>query len=578
MNSLDYFVLVLYAFGLLAMGAIFARRMKSAGEMFAAGGQSPWWVSGLSAFMTMFSAGTFVVWGGIAYRYGFVAVAISTCYGIAALVAGYTVAGVWRRMGVSSAAEFIQIRFGRSLVQFYTWLQGSIGIFGMGGTIYALAVIVAALIPLPEGHLLADPSTGNISVAYLSIGLVAVVTLVALIGGLWAVLMTDVLQFIILTVSVLIVVPLCFAEVGGIGGFIEKAPENFFSPVAADFTYWFLVGWIVVHFFRIGGDWSFVQRFTCVPRPKDARKAAYLFGVMYLVSPLFWMLPPMIYRTIDPSANYEQAYILACKMVLPAGMMGLMVAAMCSASASMVTTVLNVFAGAFTTEVYQRFINPNAEPYRVVRVGRIITFALGMVVLSGALLIPLLGSYTGYVLTVTAIITGPFALPTMWALFSKKIGIRTAWMVSLGGFLAGLFVKFGFNPGGWFDGIVWLEPVTQLVQINVRVTDLVVGSVVPLVLLVIAELTIKKPNPGWERLRAHRQAWQDEAPAVSSTLPATLCGWSMLSLAALIGVLAALAPDDRLVLGAFAAILGSIGLVTLIVAKRGADRREAGQG
>jgi solute:Na+ symporter, SSS family len=556
------------------MGALFARRMKTAGDMFAAGGQSPWWVSGLSAFMTMFSAGTFVVWGGIAFRYGFVAVAISTCYGIAALLAGWTVAGVWRRMGVSSAAEFIQLRFGRSLVQFYTWLQGSIGIFGMGGTIYALAVIVTALIPLPEGHLLANPQTGNLSVTYLSILLVLLVTLVTLIGGLWAVLMTDVLQFIILTVSVVIVVPLCFAEVGGIGAFIEKAPEGFFSPVAADFTYWFLVGWVVVHFFRIGGDWSFVQRFTCVPTPKDARKAAYLFGVMYLVSPLFWMLPPMLYRTVDPSANYEQAYILACKMVLPAGMMGLMVAAMCSASASMVTTVLNVFAGAFTTEVYQRYINPNAPPKRVVRVGRIITFVLGGVILAGALLIPRLGSYTGYVLSVTAIITGPFALPTMWALFSRKIGIRTAWLVSLGGFFAGLFVKFGFNAGGWFGGILWLEPVSRLVQVNVRVTDLVVGSVVPLVLRIVAELTIKRHNPGWERVQAHRRAHAAAAPAVVSTLPAIICGWAMAALAALVATLAALDAEDRLVLGIFAAILALIGGATLFFARKAALARK----
>ena len=298
MTSLDLGVLVAYLIGLAGLGFIYSRKLRSAKDMFAAGGRSPWWVSGLSGFMTMFSAGTFVVWGGIAFRYGMVAVSISMCYGIAALLVGRTVAGVWRRYGVDSAAEFLHLRFGASLVQFYTWLQGTLGIFTVGGSIYALAVVVTALVPLEAGHILADASTGNLSIPLLSMFLCAVVVMVAFGGGLWAVLVTDVLQFIILTVAVVLVVPLCFIEVGGVGAFLEQVPEGFLKPVSGDFTWWFLTGWVVVHYFKIGGEWAFVQRFTCVPSPRQARMSAYLFGVMYLVSPLFWMLPPMIYREI----------------------------------------------------------------------------------------------------------------------------------------------------------------------------------------------------------------------------------------------------------------------------------------
>jgi len=67
METVDYIVILLYILGIVGAGMVFAGKMKNSKEMFAAGGQSPWWVSGLSAFMTMFSAGTFVVWGGIAY-------------------------------------------------------------------------------------------------------------------------------------------------------------------------------------------------------------------------------------------------------------------------------------------------------------------------------------------------------------------------------------------------------------------------------------------------------------------------------------------------------------------------------
>ena len=68
MQGVDYVVILLYVLGIIGAGMMFAGRMKSSKEMFSAGGQSPWWVSGLSGFMTQFSAGTFVVWGGVAYR------------------------------------------------------------------------------------------------------------------------------------------------------------------------------------------------------------------------------------------------------------------------------------------------------------------------------------------------------------------------------------------------------------------------------------------------------------------------------------------------------------------------------
>jgi len=263
--------------------------------------------------MTMFSAGTFVVWGGIAYQSGLVAVAICMCYGVAALLAGWFLAGLWKSLGVTSAAQFLEIRFGNSIVQFYTWLQGTIGIFGMGGSIYALSVLVCALVPLPADHWLADPLTGQLSVPFMSLLICAVVVIITFGGGLWAVLVTDVMQFIILTVAVVVVVPMLFMEMGGVRTFINKSPDGFFLPVSGDFTWWFLAGWVAVHFFKVGAEWAFVQRFVCVPTPQDARKSSYLFGVMYLVSPIFWMLPPMIYRTINPgkdrSANGTSASV-----------------------------------------------------------------------------------------------------------------------------------------------------------------------------------------------------------------------------------------------------------------------------
>ncbi|MDP0501804.1 MAG: sodium:solute symporter family protein [Verrucomicrobiota bacterium JB022] len=571
MSTPDYFVILLYVIGLIAMGASFISRNKSSQEMFAAGGQSPWWVSGLSAFMTMFSAGTFVVWGGIAYRYGFVAVAISLCYGVAALIVGATLAGVWKRIGVNSAAEFLQLRFGNSIVQFYTWLQGLINLFTMGGSVYALSVIVCTLVPLGIDHPLADPATGNLSVTYTSIFICGVVILITFGGGLWAVLMTDVLQFIILTVSVIVVVPLILMQAGGLGSMLTEAPEGFWQPVAQDYTWWFLTGWVVVHYFKIGGDWTFVQRFLCVPTEKDARKSTYLFGIMYLVSPIFWMLPPMAYRLVSPipeglspsevNALGERAYILACQQVLPVGMMGLMVAAMTSATASMVTTQLNVYAGAFTNEFYRNLINPQASEKRLVAMGRIFTVALGMMIVAGAMIIPRAGTYTGYIISLTAMLTGPLVLPTIWGLFSRKISLKTAWAATIIGGSAAVVAKFGLSAGGFLD-VELLRPITSLVQHNQNVTDLVVGSVTALLVLGLSEALGREEAPGYRKIQAHAaqaKVLAADNPIVASLLPAKLCAWSVLVLGAVMTVLAVTVAQKVAVLLTFAAMLFLLG-------------------
>ena len=66
MVSLDYWVIALYFLGLILVSWIISRNIKSSEDMFIAGRNSSWWLSGMSTYMTLFSASTFVIWGGVA--------------------------------------------------------------------------------------------------------------------------------------------------------------------------------------------------------------------------------------------------------------------------------------------------------------------------------------------------------------------------------------------------------------------------------------------------------------------------------------------------------------------------------
>ena len=575
MKGIDYIVIIIYALGIIGAGMVFSGKMKNSKDMFVAGGQSPWWVSGLSAFMTMFSAGTFVVWGGIAYQYGAVAIAINLCYGVSALLVGWLLAGVWRRVGVDSAAEFLRLRYGGSIVQFYTWFKGSLTLFSTGGAVYALSKIVTALMPMPAGHFLADPATGHLSVPFTSITLCTIVIVIAIAGGLWAVLVTDVLQFVILTVSVVFVVPLILIEVGGWGSFVAAAPEGFLKPVAADLSVWFLIGWMIVNFFVFAADWSFVQRWVCVPTAKDAKKAAYLIGGLYLVSPIFWMLPPLLYRVINKDADTEQAYILACQYVLPAGMMGLMVAAMASATASMATTRLNVFAGAFT-EAYQNLTSKSLSDKQLVTTGRAITLVLGLVVVGGALLIPRYG-YTKFVVDINTLLYVPLFLPSVWGLFSKKIGLTAVWVTTIAGFVTAYLVKFALANGGFLTEVALLEPIFSWIAENSRTADMLGGIATPFLILAVWELVGRQENPGWARIIKLRRDFHERPVLQAYTLPGKMVAIALVAIGILMTGLTFVDRKEAGVLIALALVLFAIAGVLFVFLKK-ADRENEANG
>jgi solute:Na+ symporter, SSS family len=560
MSGLDCLVILLYVVGIFIMGGIFSRRIKTSKDMFAAGGASPWWVSGLSNFMTMFSAGTFVVWGGIAYKFGFVAISISLCNGIAAIIIGWVVAAHWKKTGVTTGAEFITLRFGKSALQFYTWATMAYKMLAIGVALYSVAVLLSALVPMPEGSLFRDPVTGHFAVFWAVIIFGCIVIAYTVVGGLWAVLMTDVLQFIVLSLAVTIVVPLILGHdlVGGIGGFLGRAPEGFFSPVASDFTWIFLLCWAVMQSFSIGGEWGFVQRFLCVSSEKDARKSAWLFGILYLVSPLIWMLPPMVYRLINPDADPKEAYILACREVLPAGLVGLMLAAMFSATASMIDSQLNVFSGVLTRDFYKALFRKQSTEHHLVIIGRLFTVVLGLVLIGISLAVPSMGGVENVVLSIGALLITPLMAPTVWGLLSRRIDSKAVWLTAGIGFFGGVLVKFGFADGGFLTDIPALSHITTWIQSHYRSVEIAVGVLVPVAVLALLEWRGRETDDGWKRVMKHADTVREDHAPSPSNLPARIITWNISALGILMLFLSLIQDDFSYSIVSFAVLLISL--------------------
>lgn len=425
MAQLDFWVMAVFALLIFTIGVTFTRvGSKSSQAFFEAGGETPWWINGLSLFISYFSAGTFVVWGSIAYKHGLVANTIQLTMAISGLLTAHFIAERWKRTGTRTAAEYIGLRFGTTAQQFYTYL------------ILLLSLVNTSAVLYPVGKMVYVATPFSLNACIIAIGITIVLYTAA--GGLWAVLVTDVVQFVVLTAAVLIVIPAAFGEVGGVNSFFSGTPKDFFEPFSQDYTAGFMLAFIGYQTVYIGGNWSYVQRYTSTSSERNAKKVAYLFSLLYLVSPVIWMLPPMVYRVINPNLQgleAEGAYMMLCQQVLPAGLIGLVLSGMISATSSKANTTINLAAVVFANDVYKKLIVKSAPDKQLVLIARLFTLVFGAGTIGVAMLVPYVGGIVNVVLSIAAVAGGALFAPIIWSLFSKRqtsFSVMTTTLCALG--------------------------------------------------------------------------------------------------------------------------------------------------
>jgi Na+/proline symporter len=308
-------------------------------------------------------------------------------------------------------------------------------------------------------------------------------------------------------------IPLSFNAVGGVGEFIERAQSipNFFSGTSETYTWLWLVLWVILNVAMIGGDWPFVQRYISVPTKKDAKWSTYLIGVLYFVTPLIWYLPTMIYRVMEPGLgldldqttltyNGEHAYVNMSKMVLMSGMVGMMLAAMLSATLSNVSGILNVYANVFTYEIWgYKEKNRNADEKTRIKVGRIFTVFFGLLIIVLSMMIPFAGGAEKVVITILTMILCPLYIPSIWGLFSKRL---------TGNQLIGAMIVT------WVIGVTAKLTVPASV-INPTIIESLSGCVLPVLILTVLEFWSSSRNnvdKGYEVVRGYLDEAADVEP------------------------------------------------------------------
>ena len=440
-NALDYGLIGLYFAIIIWVGFYAARRNKNTDDYFKGGGKIPWVIAGLSNWVSGFSAFMFVAAAGFTYLNGIGAVVLFTS-AVWAYIAGYAVFGkLWRRSRIDSPLQFLSRRYSPSTTYFYSMTAVIPQIVSIGQGLYILCIFVSSAL----GFNARSFQIGAISLTGFEVSIILVGTVMvaySVIGGLWAAVLSDTVQAVIITVMTFIIFPVSYLYLGegsgllaGFKRLLSEAPEGYFrvSGIAADPL--FLISYLINVLLGYNVGWAIVQRYLSVPDERDTKKMALLCAVASVVGPLLWILPVMASRIIFPDINSlwpnfavpaEASFVSLALLLLPHGMIGFVVSAILSATLGQANDAFNWLAATLTKDVYvpfQKKVTGTApSDRRQLLVARLTMLVVGVLGISVALYIPKLGGAFEFALQFYSL-TAAFMMPVALGILYR----RTPW-------------------------------------------------------------------------------------------------------------------------------------------------------
>src|SRR5438270_1202113 len=371
-NRTDYLVIVLYALLMVRVGFYVLRFNRGAAEYFRGGSRIPWLVAGLSCFMAGFSAWTFTGAAGVAYRSGIAAISLYLENALRFLLGYFIFAKRWRRSRITTVMEYLSGRFNPSTHQIFSWTTILFQLFTSASTLFGLSLFVSSACGFP--------------VTWTILGAGALIVFYCVLGGLWAVVVSDFLQASILMPFCLVLGIISLARVGGITGLWHSLPpEAKTLHFTGEFGWLYLVSWTIMVSFGYNTS-AMAQRYFSVDNERSARKVALLCCGLFFVGAFLWFIPPMAMRVIYPDLRTvwpslanpsEGAYAVASLTLLPHGLIGVMLAAMFSATMANLSAQFNLKSAILTKDMYQALLRKGAGDRELLVVGWITTFLIG---------------------------------------------------------------------------------------------------------------------------------------------------------------------------------------------------------
>lgn len=363
---LDLIVFMVLTFGNVIFGASFFFKNKTTSQFTSGGGKLPAWVVGMSIFATFVSSISFLALPGKAYMSDWNAFVFSLSIPVASILAVKFFIPLYRGIGSISAYNYLEIRFG-------TWAR----IYASSCYILTQLMRTGAillLLALPLNALFG----WNVRTIIIVTGIA--VTVYSMLGGIQAVIWTDAIQGIILIAGALVcAVILTFSMPEGPAQVFQIAAANHkfslgsFGASLSDSTFWVvLVYGLFINLQNYGIDQNYVQRYMTTSTEREAKSSALFGSLLYVpVSIIFFYIGTALfaYYTAQPrllpaelkvAGAGDKVFPYFIVNGLPAGITGLLIAAIFAAGMSTVATSINSTATIILSDYYKRYFNKNA--------------------------------------------------------------------------------------------------------------------------------------------------------------------------------------------------------------------------
>ncbi|HEY9185954.1 MAG TPA: sodium/sugar symporter [Salegentibacter sp.] len=480
---LDQLVFVVYALGIVAIGLWVSRGKGSTSEdYFLAGKSLPWWAIGASLIAANISAEQFIGMSGSGFAIGLAIASYEWMAALTLLIVGKFFLPIFIKKGLYTIPEFVEVRYGTSLKTILAVFWIALFIFvNLTSVLYLGATALDTIIGDGDGSIF----------LYSIFGLALFAAAYSLYGGLSAVAWTDVVQVILLIIGGLIMTYIALDNVTDGGGVIngivsiyEQVPGKFsmilekgeiITPNGKD-AWWDLPGLAVL----IGGMWVanlyywgfnqyIIQRTLAAKSLRESQKGIVLAAFLKLVIPLIVVIPGIIAFVMNTGPNGEissaftdisffsgtgnvvndNAAPWLIKEFIPAGLKGLVLAALAAAIVSSVASMLNSTATIFTMDIYKPYFQKGKSEKGLVKVGRISASIALIIAVILAPQLKNLGQVFQYIQEYTGVVSPGILAVFMLGLFWRKTTNKAA----IYGVLASIPIAFYFKigPNAWID-------------------------------------------------------------------------------------------------------------------------------
>lgn len=455
MAGIDLFIIILYFVGIFGIGYYF-RKSKDTTDYFLAGRSVGWLAIGASLFATNISSEHLVGLAGSGAATGLAVGHYEWLAVIIVLILGWVFVPFYLRSGVFTMPEFLERRYGPASRTYLT-------------VISILAYIFTKIsVSLYAGSLLLEKLLGwNF---YFSAILIVILTgIYTVTGGLRAVIYTELVQAVILIGGSVTLTLLGLAEAGGMAGLRESVPTDFFhmiKPVTHPDFPWtgIFLGAPILGIWYWCTDQVIVQRVLGAKDEANAKRGTILAGFLKILPVFILVLPGLVAHKLFPGIEPDQAYPTLIQELLPAGVTGIMVAAMLAALMSSLASTFNSSSTLFTIDLYKKWV-PNATEKHYVNMGRLCTLVL---VVLGIAWVPFISIFSNqvfiYLQNVQAYISPPIAVCFLFGLLWVRANRFGAFAALMTGFFlgAGRFVLEILGP----DVFGYSGPLNYLVTMN----------------------------------------------------------------------------------------------------------------